>query len=70
MQTQTQETIRPKMCDDAHLEYLDSLRASGVTNMFGAAPYLAHAFLIGKRDARAILAYWMATFAERHATKD
>ena len=48
-----------------HLNYLDDLRESGVTNMFGAAPYLAREFGIKKQDARQILAYWMETFADR-----
>jgi len=36
--------------------YLDNLRESGVTNMFGAAPYIVQAFGFGKDDARAELA--------------
>lgn len=49
-----------------HLEYLDNLRESGITNMFGAAPYLANAFHLGMADARLILMEWMRTFGERH----
>ena len=44
--------------------YLDDLRDSGITNMFGAAPYLVQAFGIDKRDARQVLAKWMKSFAE------
>ena len=51
-----------------YLEYLDGLRESGVTNMFGAAPYLAEAFGMKPNTARAVLTYWMQTFAERHSS--
>lgn len=47
---------------DECLEYLDRLRESGVTNMYGAAPYLAAEFDLSKKDARLILAHWMDTF--------
>ena len=39
--------------------YLDELRDTGVTNMFGAAPYLQREFDLEKREAREILAKWM-----------
>ncbi len=51
---------------DEHLEYLDLLRKSGVTNMFGAANYLVDEFSISKIEAREILSYWMRTFSERN----
>ena len=47
-------------------EFLDELRESGATNMFGAAPYIAEAFEIDKRQARAMLSEWMRIFEERH----
>ena len=50
------------------LLYLDNLRDSGITNMYGAAPYLAGSFGIDKSKARDVLAYWMKTFEERHST--
>ena len=31
---------RPAFVEDKHLTYLDKLRESGVTNMYGARPYL------------------------------
>ena len=43
-------------------EYLDELRESGTTNMFGAAPYLANEFSIPKDHARGILMKWQRTF--------
>ena len=39
--------------------YLDELRESGVTNMFGATPYLVEYYDIDKRLAKDILAAWM-----------
>lgn len=35
---------RPAYLTDDHLEYLDGLRESGATNMFGARPYLMEEF--------------------------
>ncbi len=51
-------------------EFLDELRESGITNMFGAAPYTEREFGIQRRDARELLADWMRTFAERHPKED
>ncbi len=45
--------------------YLDDLRLSGETNMFGAAPYLVREFGIDKRTAREILSDWMQSFSQR-----
>jgi len=47
-------------------EYLDDLRESGVTNMFGAGIYLEQAFGMTKSDARKALTTWMTTFSDRH----
>jgi len=52
-----------------YFEYLDDLRESGVTNMFGAAPYLQEAFGLSRYEARDVLLKWMETFNERHATQ-
>jgi len=53
-----------------HLEFLDELRESGATNMFGAVPYLQKAFpYLAKDEAREILIHWMETFGERHPNK-
>lgn len=51
---------------EEYFEYLDCLRESGVTNMFGATPYLVEEFSIEKEEARKILKEWMDTFDERH----
>jgi len=59
---------KPTVVTDEHLAYLDCLRKSGATNMFGARPYLMEAFEeLSKAEAGEVLMYWMETFAERHA---
>ena len=46
-----------------YFRYLDELRDSGLTNMFGAAPHLMNAFPFSDiREARQILSAWMDTF--------
>ena len=72
---------RPPGVSDALYEkaltYLDGLRESGITNMWGAAPYLQRAYpAIGKGERRnhagtsptatALTLHWMATFSDRH----
>jgi hypothetical protein len=43
----------------AEFEFLNRLRESGETNMYGASPYLACAFSLHKREASKILMEWM-----------
>ncbi len=57
---------RPESVTDGQLIYLDELRESGATNMYGAGSYLQDAFDIDKHEAREILMYWMHSFEERH----
>ena len=45
-------------------DYLNDLRESGVTNMFGASPYLVNEFGIDKYEARKVLSKWMENFNE------
>ena len=47
-------------------EYLDNLRESGVTNMFGAGSYVEDEFGLSRREAGDLLVEWMETFEERH----
>lgn len=42
--------------------YLEELRRSGVTNMFGAVPYLMGEFDLDRREARDILTDWMKNY--------
>ena len=50
--------------------FLNDLRDSGVTNMFGAAPYLQKEFGIDQKSAREVLANWMQSFSENLDYKD
>jgi len=53
--------------NEKYYDFLDNLRESGVTNMFGATPYLMEAFSdLSQTEARRILKSWMDTFSERH----
>ena len=56
---------RPDLVKDEHLVYLDDLRDSGATNMFGAGSYLQEVFGLDKRASRTILAYWMQSIGDR-----
>jgi len=55
---------RPVVVKQQHLEYLDDLRESGETNMFGAGRYVEEEFEISRSMARVILSYWMETFGK------
>ena len=66
------ETGRPYTCyrccdtgfmlaDQHYFEYLDELRDSGVTNMFGAGIYLETEFGVDRYEAKRILLAWMVS---------
>ena len=57
------EILDEGVIKDMHT-FLNDLRDSGVTNMFGAAPYLQKEFGLDKREARQVLANWMQSFSE------
>lgn len=42
-----------------YYQFLNNLRRSGVTNMFGASPYLQQEFALDSNIARKILIEWM-----------
>ena len=42
--------------------YLDELRFSGLTNMFGATPYIVKEFAIEEKEAQQWLSEWMKDF--------
>lgn len=42
--------------------YLEKLRRSGVTNMFGAVPYLVEEFGLDRDEAEKILIEWMENY--------
>ena len=47
-----------------YFTYLNELRASGETNMYGAAPYLEDKFWIEPSEAKEVLRLWMKSFEE------
>ena len=59
--------VRPEIVTEEHLDYLDTLRESGVTNMYGALAYLEDDFGVTRKEAQEITSYWMDTFEERHS---
>ena len=42
-----------------YFEYLDILRDSGVTNMWGSGKYLMSEFGVTRKEAKAIVLAWM-----------
>jgi|688.fasta_scaffold01602_73 hypothetical protein len=46
------------------MTYLNDLRDSGVTNMFGASPYVVDEFGLNNKEARNLLVLWMENFNE------
>lgn len=62
-QTKNGESVEQEVID----EYLDDLRESGITNMYGAGAYVENAFDLDGKTAREALGYWMKHFGERHA---
>lgn len=60
--SETNITIKPE-----YLTYLDALRESGVTNMYGAQPYLENQFPeLDRTKSGTVLTHWMETFSDRH----
>lgn len=45
--------------------YLDELRESGTTNMYGAPTYVREEFGVGKREAMSLVSSWMRDFEAR-----
>ena len=44
------------------LEFLNMLRITGVTNMFGATPYIEAEYGLDKKESRRLLSLWMKNF--------
>ena len=47
------------------MEYLQDLRESGVTNMYGAASYIQDQFEMSEKESKEILVLWMENFNEK-----
>jgi hypothetical protein len=60
---------RPNKVTDEHLSFLDELRESGETNMFGASPYIVKKFGVPIKEAQRILIYWMESFENPNREK-
>ena len=59
MDIQLPEGMTPEMC-----QYLERLRQSGVTNMFGAGSFLQDAFDLKRRPASDYLMFWMQNYEQ------
>ena len=46
-------------------EFLNELRDSGVTNMFGATPYIERELGHGRAESMKLLALWMKVYNEQ-----
>ena len=70
----TKDVVKPDFVDEKELDdilvYLDELRESGETNMWGAGPYVESWFGLDERQASKIVGYWMQTFGKRHGGDD
>ena len=62
------EVEKPEYLTEEHLLYLDQLRESGVTNMFGAVPFILLQFpALSEPQAKQVLIYWMKSCAVRRS---
>ena len=61
---ETTEVIKITEQEKEMFDYLNDLRESGATNMFGASPYLVNEFDIDKYEARKVLSKCMENFNE------
>ena len=50
-----------------YYQYLEVLRESGVTNMFGATPYIEAHFEINRKEAKTFLINWMKPRQDRNS---
>ena len=48
-----------KLLQSAVFYFLENLRDSGVTNMFGATPYIQEEFSLDKKTASNLLVTWI-----------
>jgi hypothetical protein len=47
------------------LEFLNILRDSGATNMFGATPYIKDEFDLDSKESKRLLMLWMENFNDK-----
>ena len=61
------DAVQEGPSEDEVFDYLDELRESGVTNMFGARAYIIREFSgMDNQTVAAHLTKWMRTFSQRH----
>ena len=58
---------KPDYTEEDVFVFLDAVRESGVTNMFGASPYIRDEFGCTRYEANRLLTKWMETYSERNA---
>jgi len=58
------DKFRMQMQDKVNV-YLNAVRKSGSTNMYGAAPLIAETFGVTKQEARQYLKNWMESFSDQ-----
>lgn len=51
------------MTSNKYWVYLEKLRRSGITNMFGASPYIMEEFNVDYNTAKNILIDWMKNYS-------
>ena len=56
------EVIKITKEEKEMFDYLNDLRDSGITNMYGASPYIEEQFEIEEPKARKVLSKWMNNF--------
>ena len=66
MENKKVKLIQDTFLDETIFSYLDELRDSGVTNMFGAGKYLEQDFGMKKTVAKEYLLKWMGGYHERN----
>lgn len=54
----------PKDIESKHMIFLEDLRQSGQTNMFGAVPFIQLKFKIDETKSRDILLFWLDNYNE------
>ena len=50
---------------EEYFTYLEDLKKSGVTNMFGAAPYLQETFDLTEKASKKVLSEWMRSYEKK-----
>lgn len=57
--------MQVEVTQDKVNKFLDDLRETGITNIYGAGPYIQEIFGVSKYDANRFLVKWMETFTNR-----